>query len=352
MVRRSLCAVALLAGIAAGGPALTTIQDVLYKADGTPFTGVIFISWSSFQTADNSAIVTQTSTVNVVDGNLRVQLAPSTTGTPAVIYSVTYNSNGLVQFQESWSVPPSATPLRVKDVRVASSGSSTSGGGSGSGGSDSTGGNSGGLTTNIPETQVTGLSADLAARAIKGPAFAAGRSAIVDAAGLLESATGNAGDCMHVDGSSGACGGNAPSFVDSDSPAGIVDGSNVTFALTAVPSPATSLAVYRNGLLQKPGFDYTAAGNSLQFAVLSAPQPGDTLVASYRTAAGNGAVASSFAGYSTTQVLCSGVGATSSSFIAGESGHVYDSGGFAGAGRPHRDSLRFRAWRRLGGILN
>ena len=301
MIRRSLCAAALLAGFSAAAPTLTTIQDVLYKADGTRFNGTLSISWNSFQTADNSAIVMQTATVKVIDGNLRVQLAPSTTGDPAIVYSVTYNSDGRVQFQENWSVPPSATPLRIRDVRVAASTGS-----SGSGGAD-TGGT---LTGPIPESQVTGLIADLGARPTKGPGFAAGRTAIVDASGLVETATGNATDCVHVDGSSGPCGSSgSPTFVDGDSPSGIVDGSNATFALAAVPAPSSSLSVYRNGVLQKPGVDYTATGNSIQFAAGAIPQPGDTLLASYRTSDGSGNVTNTFSGFSSPQVICSGASA-------------------------------------------
>ncbi len=305
MIRRSLCAVALLAGFSAAAPTLTTIQDVLYKADGTRFNGTLSISWNSFQTADNSAIVMQTATIKVIDGNLRVQLAPSTTGDPAIVYSVTYNSDGRVQFQENWSVPPSTTPLRIRDVRVAAST------GSSSSGSDTSGG---GLTGPISESQVTGLIADLAARPTKSPAFAAGRTAIVDASGLVGSATGNPTDCVHVDGSSGPCGSSgSPTFVDGDLPSGIVDGSNATFALAAVPSPTTSLSVYRNGMLQKPGVDYTATGNSVQFVSAATPQPGDTLLASYRTGDSSGAVTTTFSGFSTLQVLCSGAGTGTSS---------------------------------------
>jgi hypothetical protein len=108
---------------------------------------------------------------------------------------VTYNSDGRVQFQENWSVPPGTTPLRIRDVRVASSGNVSSGTG-GSGVSNDT-------SSPIPESQVTRLIADVGARPIKGPALAAGRTAIVDPSGLIESAVGNATDCMHVDGSSG-----------------------------------------------------------------------------------------------------------------------------------------------------
>lgn len=306
MIRRLICAAAALASLAAGAPSLTTIQDVLYKADGTRFNGTLTVSWNSFQSADNSDIVTQMTTVKVLDGNLRVQLVPSSTATPSIVYSVTYNSDGRIQFQEYWSVPPSATPLRIRDVRVASTGN----GASGSGGS---GGDPAADTSSITEAQVTGLLADLAARPVKGPALAAGRAAIVDAGGLIESAVGNATDCMHVDGSSGPCGGGAPTFVDADLPGGIVDGSNPMFTLTAVPSPSGSLSVYRNGILMKPAVDYTATGNSIQFVPAATPQPGDMLLASYRVADANGGVSSTYSGYSAAQVLCSGSGAMSSS---------------------------------------
>ena len=106
------------AAAAYAGPPLTTIQDVLYKADGTRFNGILIVSWTSFQAADNSAVVTQTTTVKVVDGILHVQLVPTTTSYPPAVYTVTYNSDGRVQFRETWSVPASVQPLRVRDVRL------------------------------------------------------------------------------------------------------------------------------------------------------------------------------------------------------------------------------------------
>jgi hypothetical protein len=312
MIRRFLLAALLFASPVFSAPALTTIQDVLYKADGRRFNGTLTISWTSFQSADNASIVMQTFTVKVIEGNLRVQLVPSATGTPPIDYSVTYNSDGRVQFQETWSVPISATPLRLRDVRVtASTGGSTTGGGS-TGGSTTGGGATAPSITPVAESQITGLISDLAARPIKGPAFAAGRTAVVDASGLVESANGNATDCMHVDGSSGPCGAGAPTFVDGDLPSGIVDGSNGTYTLTAVPAPSTSLSFYRNGILQKPSVDYTATGNSVQFLTGATPQPGDIMLASYRIANSTGGVTTSFSGFSAAQVLCSGTGATGS----------------------------------------
>jgi hypothetical protein len=89
-----------------------------------------------------------------------------------------------------------------------------------------------------------------------------------------------------------------------------VDGSNTSFTLSAVPDPASSLAVYRNGVLQKTGQDYTFTGSTIQFVDAAAPQPGDTLLASYRlTGTGSGTPQM----FPSPQVLCSGTGAATDS---------------------------------------
>jgi hypothetical protein len=126
----------------------------------------------------------------------------------------------------------------------------------------------------------------------------------------VDSVVGNPADCVYVNGSSGPCGsgsGSAYNFVDGDSPVGVVDGSNTVFTLNAVANPATSIALYRNGVLQKAGFDYTLSSNgAIQFAAFSTPQPTDVLLASYRTAASNST------SWPAPQVLCSGTGARAS----------------------------------------
>jgi hypothetical protein len=298
MTLRLLFAAVWLASSALAAPPLTTIQDVLYKADGTRFNGTVTISWTSFQAMDNSTIATQSVTVKIVDGNLHVQLVPTTTSTPTTYYSAKYNSNGRIQFEETWSVPSSAQPLHVRDVRMATP-------------SNVAAAETSGTSTPAQESDIVGLIADLGARPLKGPGFAAGRTAVVDALGALESASGSATDCVHVDGSSGPCGsGGTPSFVDGDSPAGIVDGSNTSFTLSAVPNPATSLAVYRNGMLQKTDQDYTATGSTIQFVTAAAPQPGDTLLASYRLTGADSGTPPTFPN---PQVLCSGTGTATSS---------------------------------------
>ncbi len=163
---------------------LTTIQDTLYKADGTRFNGTLTISWSSFEAVDHSQILQQTSTVKVVDGNLRVQLVPTTTATPAAFYTVTYNSDGRVQFQETWAVPSSVQPLLLRDVRIATPGAASA------------------ETDAAPpsqESDIAGLISDLGARPLKGPAYAGGRVAWVNPTGALETVTGSPSDCVRVE---------------------------------------------------------------------------------------------------------------------------------------------------------
>jgi hypothetical protein len=294
MISRSFLAAVCLATSSFAAPPLTTIQDVLFKADGTRFHGTLSISWTSFEAIDRSAIAQQTITVTVVNGNLQVQLVPTTTAAPAAFYTVVYNSDGLVQFQETWAVPSSLLPLRIRDVRVSAAGAV----------------GVAPIVDTVQESDIIGLLADLGARPLKGPGYAVGRVAYVNPDGAIESVTGTPADCVRVDGSSGPCGGTQPNFVDGDTPAGLVDGANTAFTLSAVPSPAASLTMYRNGMLQKPLQDFTLSGNQIQFVTAAAPQPGDTLLASYRLAGGATGAPQL---YPSPQVLCSGLGAATNS---------------------------------------
>jgi|HigsolmetaAR201D_1030396.scaffolds.fasta_scaffold04469_5 hypothetical protein len=260
----------LLVSSAEGAPTLTTVQDILYKADGTRFNGTAFIEWRSFQTADQQNIATQSVVVPIIDGVLRVQLAPSTTANPPAYYLVRYNSDGRVQFTETWSVPPSTTPLQLKDVRQA-----LPPGGSGTPPPAS----------NLRISDIEGLNDELSLRVVRGPGFVPSRVAHINASGALEAVVGNTNDCVRVDGTSGPCGtgsSSTPVFVDGETPAGLVNGSNAVFTLSGVPEPAASLSLYKNGVLQKPGLDYSLSSNTITFTPQAIPASGDVLLASYR----------------------------------------------------------------------
>ncbi len=275
-------------GIAAGlaaAPPLTTIEDVLYRADGTRFNGSATITWPSFEAADSSIISKHSLTVKIVDGQLRVQLVPNAGLMPAVHYTVKYSSDGRIQFEETWSVPPGAGTVRLRDVRVTAPAAIEEG------------------ALPLQQSDIVGLPEDLAARPVRGPGFTPGRAAVINATGALEAAMGDPSDCVRVDGTAGPCGtsgAGAYGFIDNETPAGAVDGANTSFALISPPNPPASLAVYRNGLLQKMGFDYVLSDRSITFLPGAVPQPGDTLLASYRKYS---------PGLTTgAEVLCSGAG--------------------------------------------
>src|SRR5271170_7396177 len=116
--RRSAMILVAAAAMAGAQPALTTVQDILYLADGMRFNGEIFISWNSFQAGDTSNIATAQVKLPIVNGVLSVQLVPTTTASAGANYRITYNSQGAFQFSQDWAVPPSTVVLRVKDVLV------------------------------------------------------------------------------------------------------------------------------------------------------------------------------------------------------------------------------------------
>jgi len=293
----ALCtAVALLWATAWAQTGLTTVQDTLFRADGTRFSGTLVVHWNTFDASGIGTIVQQSRSVPVQNGNLQLQLAPNAgSPSPTNIYTVQYESDGLEQFTEVWTVFPSSVPVKVADVRTGVVTSSTPAPGN---------------STPILESSVVGLTADLAQRPVKGAGFGAGSVAVINQNGQIETVVGNVGDCVFADGSTGPCGsGSSATFFDAETPGGLVDGVNATFTLAN--APGSSLMLFRNGMYMKAAFDYTLTGSTLQFVTGAVPQPGDTLVASYRLdqAPSIGNLSSPPAGSSTlAQVLCSSNG--------------------------------------------
>jgi hypothetical protein len=265
-MRFAIFAVLAAVRIAAAAPALSLIQDTLYKADGTRFDGVAQIAWKTFQSADGTEVPQHSVSVRITLGMLRVALVPTTNATKPIVYSVKYNSDGRTQFIEYWAVPPSSSKLRLKDVRSQPL--------------------AGGITTGGAEiADITGLRGELDVRPVKGNSFLASRTAVINTSGSLDGAIGNPGDCVRVDGTSGPCGdANAIFFVDSENPSGILDGTNRVFTLAGVPANGGSLHLFRNGILLKEGLGYTLSGSMITMAAADPPAAGDTLQAWYRLA--------------------------------------------------------------------
>ena len=265
-MRFALIAVFAAVRMMIAAPALTVIQDTLYKADGTRFEGVAQIEWKSFQSADASEIPQQSVTVKIALGQLRVSLAPTTNATTPITYTVKFNSDGKTQFVENWSVPPSSIALRLKDTRSSPI--------------------AGGVTTTPAFiNDIAGLRTELDVRPPRGSAFVTSRTAVINTSGAVDGATGNPTDCVRVDGSSGPCGtgvGSALIFVDAETPAGPINGSNFVFTLSQMPAHPGSLHLFHNGVLLKQGDGYSLEGKVISMDSTRAPTAGDILQAWYR----------------------------------------------------------------------
>jgi hypothetical protein len=260
----------LILSLGAAAAGATRVQDTLFDGRGQRANGTCVIAWPSFVTAGGKAVAGGTRQQRVRNGVLDVVLEPTVGATPAnAVYTVRCLwVDGRPAAEEYWAVVDAASPVTVAGVRVAAPPVGAPPG------------------TSIGVGQVTGLQALLDARASKGASYAPLRTAVIDASGNLAGAPGNAADCVKVDGSSGACGtgggGPAGNFVDGETPAGTLDGVNVTFTLAQMPSPYASLKLYRNGIRLKLGADYTLAGATITFVPAATPQAGDLLLADYR----------------------------------------------------------------------
>ncbi|MGI9071144.1 MAG: hypothetical protein ACR2JB_07455 [Bryobacteraceae bacterium] len=364
---------------------LTQIQDTVRNPDGTLFSGTVVIVFNGFTTPGTTA--PQSTSAQIYTGALSVLLVPTTTASPGAYYQAIYNSsNGLVTWTETWSVPPSSTPVTLSQIRTSTtqgSGSGGTGGGSGGtgggtgGGSGGTGGSSGGgialpiqisdvtglplkldglnasmasLTTTVNDL-TTSVSSDVSSistlstmvnglnTTVTGTSNAVGTlsntvtgltttvTGINDTlgtlsntvAGLTTTVTGNnnnvgvlsntvtgltstvsgIGTAVTTQGNTlttldntvtslGAqidsitAGSTTAVFADGETPSGAMDGNNGTFALAAAPAPAASLQLYRNGLQQMSGVDFTLAGSTITFLNSNVPKASDIVQAFYR----------------------------------------------------------------------
>ena len=84
-----LMAFGLSSRLQAQGPALTTISDTVYRADGTPAAGMVLISWPSFQSAEGDVVAAGNLNVTLgPQGGFTAQLVPNMGASPAGTYYV------------------------------------------------------------------------------------------------------------------------------------------------------------------------------------------------------------------------------------------------------------------------
>jgi trimeric autotransporter adhesin len=104
---------------AQSGPAMTTVSDTVYRADGSPAQGSAIITWPAFVTADGKAVAAGTTNVTLgTNGALSVALVPNVGATPAgVYYSVVFQLGPGEVKTEFWIVP-TTSPANLAAVRA------------------------------------------------------------------------------------------------------------------------------------------------------------------------------------------------------------------------------------------
>jgi hypothetical protein len=112
--------IALLAtcGRALAQVATTTVQDTVYRADGTQASGAVVVSWPTFTTAAGQAVAAGNTSATIgPNGALSIALTPNAGATPAGTYytAVLHLDDGTTS-QQYWVIPVSATPVTLASI--------------------------------------------------------------------------------------------------------------------------------------------------------------------------------------------------------------------------------------------
>ena len=112
-----LSALALSSTVQAQGPALTTISDTVYRADGTAAAGTVLISWPTFQSAAGDAVAAGNLAVTIGPlGAFTAQLVPNVGATPTgTLYVAVFQLDDGTVRTEYWSVP-TTSPVTIAEV--------------------------------------------------------------------------------------------------------------------------------------------------------------------------------------------------------------------------------------------
>lgn len=333
----TLLVIGILSVCALAQTNLTQIRDTINNLDGTPFNGTLVVTWFGLSTPASGGISPLSTSAHIYNGALSVLLVPTTAVAGSYYQVVYYSNDGTVTWTETWAVPPSTTALTVSAVRTSST--TGTGGSTGTGGGTTGGGTTTGTqyaTLPISISEITGLSSDLTAintslttlqTTVNGLGSGGGgnlTSLTNTVNALSTSVSSNTSDIAAITttvnnlstssvGTNSAVttlnttvanltnslsslsatvssiqSGGTPitinmAFIDGETPSGVTNGSNTTFTLSQGPMPAAGLELYRNGLVQTSGVDYTLSGATINFLSGNIPSAGDVLQAYYRT---------------------------------------------------------------------
>lgn len=243
----------------------STVTDTVRNADGSAFNGTVVVTWNGSSSPSGGPSPYSTS-VKIYNGVLSISLVP-TVAYGAFYLAVFNSSDGRTSWVENWQVGPSTSPLTLSQVRTALSTTPTAP-------SDTT----------VAMAQVTGLNSYLNALSssigtVSGT-IGGFNSSVVGLTNSVSSLNDRVNVLQTIVSSP-----NTGTLVEGETPAGTISGTNASFAIASTPITASSLMLFRNGILQVQNVDYSFSGKTISFAVGSIPQTGDGLQASYRIGA-------------------------------------------------------------------
>jgi hypothetical protein len=110
--------VAAIAQTTSGAIATTQVTDTVYRADGTPASGSVIVSWQAFTTASGQAVPSGTTSATIASGALSLQLVPNAGSTPmGTYYTAVYHLDDGSVSREFWVIPVSQSPVLVSAIR-------------------------------------------------------------------------------------------------------------------------------------------------------------------------------------------------------------------------------------------
>ena len=290
---------------------LTTVTDVLNRADGTPCLGFLEVQWGTFTNASGTVIQAGSVSVAVTETGFAVALEPGQ-------YSVSYylTTSGCASAVETWVVPttqqtnlsgvrslnPPSAPAALSPTVISSGGafpgaclvwSGTSWGPA----SCPTGGTQGPAGP-AGEKGATGATGATGAAGAQGPAggsvtwrgaWSSGTTYTIDDgifylnSSYVSLVSNNVNLPPNLNPSQWQliAAGSLINYSDAELPSGTIDGSNVSFTLAHTPNPAASL-ILTSGMVLRQGSDYTISGATITFTIGAQPKVGETVQAWYR----------------------------------------------------------------------
>ena len=259
--------------------ATTTVSQSVVLPNGSLANGTALIRITVACTSGSTYIGQQTVATTLLGGAFSVNLAPNDTCTPrGTSYSVSWMICGAAtgattahpcptgaarSWSETWVVPTSSDPVTISSVLISVAPAVVT-------------------TTPLNVTYAPSWGSLPQNGALPGqvPTWNGTTWAPSAGSGMAYTAPPSDGQYVRFDATRGAW--QPVTFVDQETVAGTLDGTNVTFTVANAPSPGAGLVLFRNGLAQMAGQDYTLSGNTITFVTDATPQPDDTLIAWYR----------------------------------------------------------------------